>query len=259
MINKVNPRLIDYQQAQKILKANPTLKIDQYFEKLILVQKQLNVVDFQNQLKVVDEAQIDEWVEQFCYRNHLSQVEAKSIKRGLLKKNRVWLKLLAKNPTRQNLYEKGLMWWIKYHLDYEVVNLSTSPDDAYYAFNNLIAKRQQFSNDLPLALKSLDFKINSPNAPVYVIAKWTDQKGGHQDNQRNDIDFQLSQLDLKVMAYQILVCLDGKYWKERVDYFKTKYPQLYFCNGDNIKVVLERLLAARDQHVVHHDWKPLKR
>lgn len=68
------------------------------------------------------------------------------------------------------------MWWISYHIDYEVVNLSTLPNDAYYAFNDRIAKHQQFSEPLPLALKSLDFKINSPKAPVYVIAKWTDQK-----------------------------------------------------------------------------------
>ena len=242
---KVNPRLLSADDAKKLIAHNPQMKISDYFRALIYAQKQLNVADFQARIINASEQEINDWVEQFCYRNHLSDQDQIEIKNALLNADRLWLKLLAKNPTRQNLYEKGLMWWISYHCPYQVINLSTN-DGALYAYGKLIANTKGFINPLPLALKSLDFKIASPK-PIYVIAKYTDANGGgHQDNQRNDIEFQLQQID-PILNDQICICLDGSYWNRYLDYFQTKYKQFKFCTGDTIKQAISDLVDLQNQ------------
>ena len=245
-MTKVNPRLLSACDGKKIIATNPMMDIRHYFQALIYAQKQLNVHDFQHQLANATDEQIDHWVKQFCYRNHLSQNDYQEIKLALLANDLLWLKLLAKNPTRQNLYEKGLMWWISYHCPYEVINLSTSKSGAIFAYQNMIGTSESFQQPLPLALKSLDFKI-ATKKPIYVIAKYTDAiGGGHQDNQRNDVEFQLQQIDPSLND-QICICLDGSYWKRYFNYFQTKYKDFIFCTGDTIKQAISDLVDLQDQ------------
>lgn len=243
---RVNPQLLSAADGKKIIRSNPMMTISQYFQALIYAQKQLNVQDFQHQIANASDEQIEHWVKQFCYRNHLSQNDYQEIKSALLASDLLWLKLLAKNPTRQNLYEKGLMWWISYHCSYEVINLTTTKHGSMFAYQNRIGTSESFQQTLPLALKSLDFKI-ATNKPIYVIAKYTDAiGGGHQDNQRNDIEFQLQQIDPSLND-QICICLDGTYWKRYFNYFQTKYKNFIFCTGDTIKQAISDLVNLQHQ------------
>lgn len=81
---RVNPQLLSAADGKKIIRSNPMMTISQYFQALIYAQKQLNVQDFQHQIANASDEQIEHWVKQFCYRNHLSQNDYQEIKSALL-------------------------------------------------------------------------------------------------------------------------------------------------------------------------------
>lgn len=142
----------------------------------------------------------------------------------------VLLSFLMKDPKRQNIYENIF----KNELikeEFDVQKLKASGPEAHYLLNDQIVHNIK---NKPKELKSLDFVIHQNNKKIYVVNKYTNEPGGAQDNQYNDVIIQLKNLGIKTVN-SVWFCLDGKYYtKQKIDILKEINRNAIILNLDEL-------------------------
>ena len=106
-----------------------------------------------------------------------------SIIKETLIDNDVLLSFLMKDPKRQNIYENIFREELIKE-GFDVQKLKASGPEAHYLLNDQIVHNIK---NKPKELKSLDFIIHHNNKVIYVVNKYTNEPGGAQDNQYNDV------------------------------------------------------------------------
>lgn len=147
--------------------------------------------------------------------------------------NDLLITFLMKDPKRQNVYESIL----KNYLSKNNINIKKIPHNgknAYYPINGRIIKGSEIK-DKPKEIKSLDFQIQtSKDELIYIVHKYTNENGGAQDNQYNDVIIQLKNLSDDVIK-KVWFCLDGYYYNtKRLDELRKINPKIVIVNIDNI-------------------------
>lgn len=127
--------------------------------------------------------------------------------------NDVVASFFAKDPSKQNISEK---------LAAKVLGTETLPQAGVNSI------RFNDAGDIVHTsignTKAVDFMLNG----VYATQKYTTDKGGAQDNQRNDvIDF----LKRGSIKHKVMAIVDGEYWEE----YRPMLTQMF---ADNPNVVI---------------------
>lgn len=170
-------------------------------------------------------------IQMFVERTGLNKQQSLNIKDKILALDEFAISVFMKDPKKQNVYEKILLK----HLTDSGINakkLPPSGKNALYCKNGRIKNIQK--KDRPKELKSLDFEIKINNKVIYLVHKYTNEDGGAQDNQYNDVIHQLNNLDSNTTP-NVWLCLDGPYYnKERIEYLKSINPNIKIVNRNNI-------------------------
>lgn len=155
---------------------------------------------------------LNDKVDNFIKRTYLNENSKKEIIERLLKGDEILVTFFMRDPKRQNIYEKiFIKEMIKNNI--EVIKLNSSGKNAFYVIDDEI----KTNIVKPIGHKSLDFLIKIKNKEIYLINKYTNEEGGSQDNQFNDVIIQLKNIGTKTRN-KVWVCLDGEYYtKEKID------------------------------------------
>lgn len=154
-----------------------------------------------------------------------------SIIKETLMNDDVLLSFLMKDPKRQNIYENIFREELMKE-GFDVQKLKASGPAAHYLLNDQIVHNIK---NKPKELKSLDFIIYHNNRSIYFVNKYTNEPGGAQDNQYNDVIIQLKNLGTKTFN-SVWFCLDGKY------YTSQKIKALKEINKNAIILNLDELI-----------------
>lgn len=185
--------------------------------------------------KQIKENGIDEHLENkiqmFVERTGLNQEQLLNIKDKILALDEFAISIFMKDPKRQNVYERILLDYLTEN-GINVKKLPASGKNALYCKSGRIENIQK--KERPKELKSLDFEIKIDNKVIYLVHKYTNEDGGAQDNQYNDVIHQLNNLDSNTTS-NVWLCLDGPYYtKERIKYLKSINPNIKIVNINNI-------------------------
>ncbi|WP_406613984.1 hypothetical protein ACJA23_03335 [Mycoplasma corogypsi] len=141
-------------------------------------------------------------------RMNLDKKYINIIKTSILKDD-LLLSFFMKDPKRQNIYENIFKdELIKEGLD--IQKLPQNGSKAFYLLNDEVVSNPV---NKPKELKSLDFVINKNGRQIYVVNKYTNEPGGAQDDQYNDVITQLKNLGDNTCD-KVLFCLDGNYYTD---------------------------------------------
>lgn len=146
----------------------------------------------------------------------------------------------AKDPSRQGIHEKIAAEYIRtLKLDYFRVLPKGGKNALYPAFNGV-------DNTNEYNVKSLDFEIKIGQVNIYTICKHTDQEGGAQDNQYNDVLQTIKAIkktnELKNIKY--VAILDGEYYrrKNRLDFLNKISENRVRCMSiEDLDLYLEEI------------------
>lgn len=155
------------------------------------------------------------WVQEKI-NNHISKFSGLITKEEIMKaikENNIVASFFCKDPSKQNISE---------NLAAEVLNIQKLPSSG----KNCI----RFNNNGDIVssstgnTKSADFIYNG----YYTTQKYTNEEGGAQDNQRNDvIDF----LKRGSIKNKVAAIVDGKYWDKYRPILKQE-----FANNKNVLI-----------------------
>ena len=212
-------------------------------ENMDLVVKQYKNYDFQKKI--------------IKYANKFG-IPKEKIEEQIKNKDLTTLSIFAKDPSKQNFYEKTAAEYIKQIKGVkDFINLSNSGENALFIDKDNVRKRSDFVGELPS--KSVDFQwifiIN--NTKYYAFHKYIGEKGGAQDNQFNDIlkSIVAARSNITSAKHKVLFICDGRY------FIKSKIKVLANAIiNENHKVLtideLEKFLNEKNNKKQHSE-KPL--
>lgn len=201
--------------------------MSKYDEKIKLKWKEerenlMNEINATNQLP----NWLEEKIKKLTDRTFLDEKYVNTIKELLVTDNNdikeLLLTFLMKDPKRQNIYERVFYEEIQ-NAGFNIKKLNSNGKKACYIFKDQILTGSEIiSNGFnkPKELKSLDFSITLDNHTIYIVNKYTNENGGAQDNQYNDVITQLKEIG-DLTENKVWFCLDGKYYtKQKIDALK---------------------------------------
>ncbi|MGZ9756249.1 hypothetical protein [Mycoplasma sp. 4423] len=128
----------------------------------------------------------------------------------------------AKDPNKQNIHEDILLEYFHNQLyNVTIHKLPKTGKNAKFinSFGNILNLSDREYNEI--TNKSIDFEFIKDDIIFYFTFKYTNEKGGAQDNQRNDVMIFIENAnknqDDKV---KFLVILDGNYYVDQINKIK---------------------------------------
>ena len=119
--------------------------------------------------------------------------------------------MFAKNPSKQNFYEKMAAERIK-KIKF-IGDFKNLPNQYLYVLRGAIIKKN-YLKVYPQA-KTIDFSFKYKKYQIYVSHKYTKESGGAQDNQYKDLqDFIKKCRDCKTSNHFFLAIADGDYYNK---------------------------------------------
>jgi len=127
----------------------------------------------------------------------------------------------AKDPKKQNIYEKVLVKYIsslKFVSDFK--KLSSGGKNALYIDRGVIRKGSDYPHSKPA--KSVDFSLNIKNKKgevinFYAFHKYIEESGGAQDNQFNEIKkcIEIGRNGSQEAKRRVIFICDGAYFTNK--------------------------------------------
>ncbi|WGI36722.1 hypothetical protein [Mesomycoplasma lagogenitalium] len=180
---------------------------------------------------------MEEKVKKNIERTFLEKKYEEIIKKSLIQGDEIILSFFMKDPKRQNIYENIFRKEIE-SAGFVIEKLKPSGKNAYYLIDDEIISNLK---NKPNGQKSLDFCINYKNKKIFIVNKYTNESGGAQDNQYNDVIIQMKNLGKKTKD-NVWFCLDGKYYtKKKIDNLKKINSDAIIVNLSSIKSKLKDL------------------
>jgi hypothetical protein len=152
-----------------------------------------------------------------------------------IKNDKNFALFFIKDPGKQNLTEK-LFADIISNIE-SVKNFVNHPSNT-----NLFVVNGSVVNQRVDGVKSIDFEWITNGRKVYATQKYTNENGGAQDNQKNDIiNFLKNCQDNEENIF--FAILDGNYWKDKIEYLKGKYGKwnIVICGINEVEGKLEKI------------------
>ena len=176
---------------------------------------------------------------------------------GIKDGNAPFIEQYYKDPIKQNFYEIKQREYIKASgiLEY-IEKLPASGDDAYYIIDGKIFKGKDLKDKDRKMHKSVDFIARHKGHTIYGFQKFTEENGGAQDNQYNDVqDYAKSGKTIEDDSSLIFCVLDGGYYTSRytkmgkgyqgtrIDYLNEEYGngRIIAGNTDDFLKVMSNL------------------
>jgi len=138
----------------------------------------------------------------------------------------------AKDPTRQNIYEKAAVDFLEtIPLIKHVVKLSTSGEKALFVNRGILSlgeninktkREQQKSKSIDVKFILKAYKERVDDLSCYAMLKYTESEGGAQDNQLSDLRIFLENCPTKRQEC-FIVFADGNYYVSRIQQLKTEF------------------------------------
>ena len=142
-----------------------------------------------------------------CLESNKDLEGIENVKQDALNGNPYAIALLRKNPKRQNVSEK-----------------------TFFEFTNLEKLPQTGVNSIRIGnSKAADFKIGE----YLGTQKYIKEAGGAQDNQLNDAIFFAKECD--VINQKCIICIDGKYGKDKIRKMLKDNSNIIITNADELK------------------------
>ena len=147
---------------------------------------------------------INNFIERFSLNESVDDILAK------IREDKLFAATFAKDPGRQNIYEKCQIEVIRKHCEVQYPLTGN---------NSLFINDGKISN-IKGKSKSLDAIINNS---YYATLKYTKDSGGSQDNQRADVVLTLE--EAKTCKESFAVIADGAYWQKHLPELKNTYAK----------------------------------
>jgi hypothetical protein len=141
-----------------------------------------------------------------------------------VKNNDLVAAMFAKNPVKQNIYESKIPDSLK-----DVCKLNKLPNGNKNSlrFNKQGKLVSGKITDIENYSKSVDFSGTINNKKFYFTQKYTQGKGGAQDNQYRDIlQFIDYAIQNKERGYGVGIIIDGDYYINKIDVIKERYKDV---------------------------------
>lgn len=193
------------------------------FTKYVEEQKQLRRM--QN-IQILRQEIEQDWVSEKIYayiQRFNGMFNYEQVKQEIID-NDIVASFFFKDPSKQNLSEI---------LAVQVLNVEKLPSrgKSCIRFNDV----GEIVSNAAGNTKSADFKLND----YYATQKYTNENGGAQDNQKNDvIDF----LKRGSLQYKVAAVLDGAYW----DIHREELKKLFANNGNVLITSVSELTGGED-------------
>ena len=170
-------------------------------ENISLVRKQINNKDFV--LKIGNHAK--------KFNRTFEQVKQKILEDDM------YAEFFAKDPAKQNIYEKLVANYINGLLNVE--DFKNLPNSAkLYIVNGKICSKKE--NDV----KSIDFTFKFKNKNFFVSHKYIRDVGGAQDNQYLEIrNFLRNCAKISNGENHFIALCDGEYFKKKLEILKKEF------------------------------------
>ena len=177
---------------------------DDIYAKRVAQQRQLNMQEVKRLLEEGDRPLLDK-IRNFSDRYQIPQ---KYIKECIIKEHVVALAVFAKDPTRQKIHERIASEEIR-----KIKGVRNFRDlhnrELYISRGQVMTPEHAVQSNA----KTIDFAFEYGAHQVYASHKYTEQSGGAQDNQYNDLqDFIRECRDNKNPHIIFIAIADGDYY-----------------------------------------------
>lgn len=171
-------------------------------------------------------------------RNPFLEESEEQIKERLMRDD-LLASFFIKDPNKQNITEKHIGKIIsKMELVENFQNLPSST--SLFISNGEITDKKQQDN-----LKSIDYIWETRGKKIYASQKYTNEKGGAQDNQKNDIiTFLINALESEHEDVFFFAIVDGYYFDDEfVSFLREKYKgnNVKICRTEELEEYLEKI------------------
>lgn len=168
-----------------------------------------------------------------------------------IEKDKFLAATFAKDPGRQNFYQKQALKFLRtMDVVKEAKELSAGGKNAWFVVNGEVGKKGKFKKEELAAVKSIDFKITLVDGTVILAShKYTKDKGGAQDNQKNDLLNFIRQAKAYKGKYVMMAIADGAYYREAVIWGQLEHAardsDVKVCNMENFEEVALGIIEAK--------------
>ena len=203
-------------------------------EKQLFLESKANVL---NELNAKDKG-IEQRIKTFCenFGEDPLKVEQK------IRNDPMFAAHFAKKPKGMGFHEKVAGEWLNETLGLEVTTLPKSGKNALYVTSDGVITKINEGETPPS--KSLDFMWEKNGIIFYAMHKYTEQSGGSQDNQFNEMkktlqNFQRASNPTK----RLIIIVDGPYYNDRrmrelENLTRTTPPQSYAVHIEDVPAIV---------------------
>lgn len=151
------------------------------------------------------------------------------------KRHKITLIYFAKDPRRQKFHENKAIEYIRKIEG--VTGISTPKPDLYPHKGKLIPRPKGIPAS-SFKTKSIDFEIDYMVIKIYASHKYTEESGGAQDNQRDDVGVFIEEAKkVRLPGVFFIAIVDGDYYKiKNTQTGKTRLEELKMNENDRVKV-----------------------
>ncbi|AOG59993.1 hypothetical protein SHELI_v1c00380 [Spiroplasma helicoides] len=146
-----------------------------------------------------------------------------------------------KDPTKQNIHEDtfgDFLKNIKGVKNYIQLPKGKNSENTVFIINQEVRMGSKTQKSITSMSKSIDFKFNykNLNTDFYVCHKYTNEPGGAQDNQKNDVINTIKNASSPYINYDIFILFvcDGNYWSKKEKNFIEVSSHI---NNENFKLI----------------------
>jgi len=133
---------------------------------------------------------------------------------------------ICKHPSKQNLPERCLHYYLSKHPCIVAVDKKGSGGSSLYIeYGQLNWRKAKDATNEFKKLKSVDLfvKMSLNKREVFLFHKYTEDSGGSQDNQKNDLRHWLENVQGISNGYVCVAVCDGTYLSCKIDDFKKEF------------------------------------
>ncbi len=195
-------------------------------------------------LEIVKQSTNEEWLK-LKVRNFVEKHGTITVEELLkqIKENDWVASFFAKDPSKQGIHEKTAAEYLKtFFKDLQI--LPKSGKNAKYVVNGSVV-----SNRPNKTYKSIDFTFSHMGYTIYASHKYTNESGGAQDHQRNDLISFVEHSAKPINKKHIFIAIaDGKYYTKNNNANLKHINQssidkkVFACGSSEIKNKLDYLL-----------------
>ena len=206
-----------------------------------------------NAPEAVKRGELDKKINHFCKLHGFVRDEVKD----QIKTNRIVAACFAKNPNKQNFYERAAGFFIK-NID-GITDFELLPTNSLGVFSGAVMSKSELKERGGYAqAKTIDFRWRYRGFQFYAGHKYTKQEGGSQGNQYKDLQrFITEALPCSLSNVRFLAIADGEFYNgangqagmSRIEHLKSlaSNGRVFACTINDIEELLPQIVDSDGQ------------